>query len=50
MATKKEIKKEAKITFKCKVCGKQKNIEDMRTVTRFFPPLVVCPECERHVR
>ncbi|MDD4859353.1 MAG: hypothetical protein PHR56_04025 [Dehalococcoidales bacterium] len=47
---KKEVKKEPKLTFKCKVCGKAKNIENMRSVTRFFPPLVVCTECERQVR
>lgn len=47
---KKEVKKELQITFKCRVCGKQKNIDEMRMVTRFFPPLVVCPGCERHVR
>jgi hypothetical protein len=34
------------ITFKCDCCGQYKKIEDMRTVSRFFPLLIVCPDCE----
>jgi len=35
------------VTFKCKYCGETKPLDDMRTLTRFFPPVVVCRECEK---
>ena len=35
------------ITFRCQSCGKNKPLEDMRVVTRFFPLLVVCRDCEK---
>jgi hypothetical protein len=36
-----------KVTFKCRLCGKEKPIEDMRTVSRFSPVLIVCNDCAR---
>jgi hypothetical protein len=51
MATKAKGKSETaktedmKITFKCSQCGQDKPIEDMRTVTRFVPVLIVCQDC-----
>ncbi len=33
------------ITFTCKFCGKPKPIEEMRIITRFFPPLPACRDC-----
>jgi len=33
------------ITFTCKFCGKPKLIEEMRIITRFFPPFPVCRDC-----
>ena len=33
------------ITFTCKFCGKTKSLDDMRVVTRFFPPLPACKDC-----
>ncbi|MGD0794825.1 MAG: hypothetical protein ABR958_04430 [Dehalococcoidales bacterium] len=38
------------IKFKCRVCGLEKPIQDMRTVTRFIPVLVVCEKCARTLR
>ena len=54
----KELKKESQgkkkasgeITFKCQICDKYKLLEDMRVITRFFPILVVCRECEKEMR
>jgi translation initiation factor 2 beta subunit (eIF-2beta)/eIF-5 len=44
-------KKEAgAITFRCQSCGQDKPIEEMRTIRRFFPMLVVCRECEKTIR
>ncbi len=37
------------ITFMCQGCDKYKPIEDMRTVNRFFPPLVLCRDCEKEM-
>jgi len=42
--------KPLKITFKCQGCGQERNLEDMRTITRFFPMMVVCRECEKDLR
>jgi len=56
MATEKSEKKdkvegkESKIiTFRCRGCDKYKPLEDMRTVNRFFPPLVLCRDCEKEL-
>lgn len=38
---------EVKVTFKCRLCGKEKPIEDMRTIARFNPLLIVCQDCAR---
>ena len=38
------------VCFKCRVCGKDKPLQDMRTVTRFVPVLVVCQDCARILR
>jgi len=40
----KEVKE---ITFRCKFCGEDKPLSEMRTVNRFFPPLIVCAKCEK---
>ncbi|MDP2873414.1 MAG: hypothetical protein Q8P31_12875 [Bacillota bacterium] len=37
------------ITFKCKFCGKNKPVDELRILTRFFPRLVACRECEKGV-
>lgn len=38
------------ITFKCQSCGQYKPLKEMMVVTRFFPPLVVCQDCEKEMR
>ena len=53
MATKPKSKandgspRDAKFTFKCRLCGKEKPVEDMRTITRFNPVMLVCRDCAR---
>jgi len=44
------VKKPGEITFKCKYCGKTWPLDEMRTLTRFFPPVVACRECEKKMR
>jgi len=39
-----------KITFKCNNCKKTKPISDMVVVTRYFPAVVICKECEKELR
>ncbi len=39
----------SEITFQCKSCGKLKPLNEMRVVTRFFPLLVVCKDCEKNM-
>ena len=38
------------ITFKCQSCQRQKPLEEMRVVTRFFPMPVICRDCEKEMR
>jgi len=33
------------LNFICQFCHKQKPLEEMKTLTRFFPPLIVCKAC-----
>jgi transcription elongation factor Elf1 len=50
--TTKQSKKEAlaEVTFKCRLCDKEKPISDMKTITRYRPVVVVCRECEKGLR
>jgi len=43
-------KESREITFKCKYCGKHKPLDDMRTLDRYFPPVIACSDCERKLR
>ena len=53
MATKPKSKandgsaKETKFNFTCRLCGKEKPVEDMRTITRFNPVMLTCRDCAR---
>jgi hypothetical protein len=48
-ADKTKRKEPGAVIFRCQRCGKGKPIEEMRVVTRFFPLMVVCRECEREI-
>jgi hypothetical protein len=41
---------DAAIYFRCRLCGKEKPLQEMRTVTRFIPVLIVCQDCARILR
>jgi len=45
-----EKSKVKKVTFKCRVCEGHKLIDEMVLVTRFFPPIVACRDCEKKMR
>jgi len=45
-----EPKETKEITFRCKFCGKDKSLDEMRTLTRFFPPIVACRDCEKKMQ
>ena len=45
-----EEKETREITFKCKFCGMSKPIDEMMVLTRFFPPIVACRDCEKKMR
>ena len=38
------------ITFRCKFCGRDKRLDEMMILTRFFPSLVLCRDCEKEMR
>ncbi len=38
------------IIFRCLRCEGHKPLAEMRVITRFFPLLVVCQECEKELR
>ena len=46
----KKKKEPGEITFRCQSCHQYKLLEDMKIITRFFPMLVVCRECEKEMR
>jgi hypothetical protein len=35
------------VTFKCKFCGEVKPLKEMVRITRFFPLIVACADCEK---
>lgn len=47
----KSAKKETtEITFKCSLCGESQPLKEMTILTRFFPRIVACRDCERKMR
>jgi len=38
------------VTFKCRLCEKQKPISEMKVITRFRPIIVICRDCEKGIR
>jgi hypothetical protein len=40
----------AEVTFKCRLCEKEKPISDMKLITRYRPVIVVCRDCEKQTR
>ena len=51
-ASKKETAKTppGEIVFKCRRCGLEKPLSEMRSVTRFLPVLIVCRDCAQELR
>ena len=45
-----EESKAKTITFKCKFCEKSKPLDEMVVLTRFFPPIVACRDCEKKMQ
>ena len=43
-------KESKEATFKCKCCGKIKSLADSRRTDSYFPPAVVCSDCEKELR
>ena len=35
------------VTFKCRLCEKQKPISEMKVIKRFRPVIIVCQDCEK---
>ena len=45
-----EESKAKEVTFKCRVCEGSKPIDEMVVITRFFPLIVACRDCEKKMR
>ena len=46
--TKREEESKIKeVTFKCRVCESFKSLDEMVVLTRFFPLVVACRDCEK---
>jgi hypothetical protein len=43
-------KPEPEISFRCRRCGQDKPLSEMRSITRFLPVLIVCKDCARELR
>jgi transcription elongation factor Elf1 len=37
------------VTFKCRLCEKQKPISEMKIIRRFRPVIIVCRDCEKSI-
>jgi len=37
------------ITFKCRFCGGSKPLDEVIVLSRFFPLLVACRDCEKEI-
>jgi hypothetical protein len=51
--SKSDIKLEAPasgVTFKCRLCEKQKPISKMKIIKRFRPVIFVCQDCEKNLQ
>jgi hypothetical protein len=46
----KASKTNSEITFRCQRCQRLEQLEEMRVITRFFPVMVVCRQCEKEMR
>ena len=46
--TKKSAPKD--VTFKCRLCEKQKPISEMKIIKRFRPVIVICQDCEKGIQ
>ena len=42
--------KAEEVTFKCKFCESSRPLDEMVVITRFFPLLVACRDCEKKMR
>ncbi len=49
-SAKAEKRKPREITFKCQQCGNRRPIQEMTSVTRFRPVLIVCQDCAKEMR
>jgi hypothetical protein len=38
------------VTFKCRLCEKQKPISEMKIIKRYRPVIFVCSECEKTIQ
>jgi ribosomal protein S14 len=38
------------IKFRCRRCGRERPLSEMRSVARFLPVLIVCRDCARELR
>ncbi len=47
---KKKGLKVKEVTFKCKLCEESKPLDEMVVLTRFFPAVVSCRDCEKKMR
>lgn len=50
-----EVEKEEKpkvneVTFKCKFCERSRPLDEMVVITRFFPQIMACRDCEKKLR
>jgi len=45
-----ERKETRGVRFRCKYCGKTKALDELRVLTRFFPPVVACQDCAKKMQ
>lgn len=44
-----KAKKTKKVTFKCRFCERDRPLDEMMVLTKYFPPVVLCRDCEKKI-
>ena len=42
-----KAKRSEEVTFKCRFCERARPLDEMVVLTKYFPPVVLCRDCEK---
>ena len=50
VATQAKAKEAKTVSFTCKFCEKVKPLDEMTVTNLYFPPIILCRDCEKTLR